>query len=127
MSNNFGVGADEGLAAVCGHQSEGEGTWAAMPAFPLGDQSNRIETSASRQQLRYVFGRDKRGRSRDGLVLGRDGLVLGRDGLVLGRDKSGRSRGVCTAKMVGMEFSKCRVRLMIGKRVGGRKEYQNAE
>ena len=91
MSNNFGVGADEGLAAVCGHQSEGEGTWAAMPAFPLGDQSNRIETSASRQQLRYVFGRD--------------GLVLGRDGLVLGRDKRGRSRGVCTAKMVGTEFA----------------------
>ena len=84
MSNNFGVGADEGLAAVCGHQSEGEGTWAAMPAFPLGDQSNRIETSASRQQLRYVFGRD---------------------GLVLGRDKRGRSRGVCTAKMVGTEFA----------------------
>ena len=38
----FEVGADEGLAAVRGHQSEGEGTWAAMPSFSLGDRSNRI-------------------------------------------------------------------------------------
>ena len=39
---DFGGGAGEGLAAVRGHQSGGEGTWAAMPAFSLGDRSNRI-------------------------------------------------------------------------------------
>ena len=38
----FGVGAGEGLAAVCGHQSGDEGTWAAMPSSSLGDRSNRI-------------------------------------------------------------------------------------
>ena len=40
--DNLGVGAGEGLAAVCGHQSGGEGTWAAMPSSSPGDQSNRI-------------------------------------------------------------------------------------
>ena len=40
--DDFGVGAGEGLAAVRGHQSGGEGAWAAMPAFSLGDRSNRI-------------------------------------------------------------------------------------
>ena len=40
--DGFGVGAGEGLAAVRDHQSGGEGAWAAMPAFSLGDRSNRI-------------------------------------------------------------------------------------
>ena len=39
---SFGVGAGEWLAAVRGHQSGGEGTWAAMPSSSPGDQSNRI-------------------------------------------------------------------------------------
>ena len=34
--------AGEGLAAVRGHQSGGEGAWAAMPSSSLGDRSNRI-------------------------------------------------------------------------------------
>ena len=34
---------------------------------------------------------------------------------------------VSAAKMVGMEFAKYRVRFPGGKRVGGRKEHQNAE
>jgi len=42
LVDNFGVCAGEGLAAVRGHQSGGEGAWAAMPAFSLGDRSNRI-------------------------------------------------------------------------------------
>ena len=40
--DSFGVGAGEGLAAVRGHQSRGEGAWAAMPSLSLGDRSNRI-------------------------------------------------------------------------------------
>ena len=63
--DSFGVGAGEGLAAVCGHQSGDEGAWAAMPSSSLGDRSNRIETSASRHRFRFIYGRDKRGRSRE--------------------------------------------------------------
>ena len=31
--DNFGVGAGEGLAAVCGHQSGAKGMWAVKPTF----------------------------------------------------------------------------------------------
>ncbi len=55
--DSFGVGAGEGLAAVRGHQSGGEGTWAAMPSSSLGDQSNLGSyDSASRHQLRFYLG-----------------------------------------------------------------------
>ncbi len=40
--DNFGGGAGEGLAAVCGHQSGVKGIRAAMPVFSPGVQSNRI-------------------------------------------------------------------------------------
>ena len=36
---DFGGGADEGLAAVCGHQSGGQGMRVVKPVFSLGDRN----------------------------------------------------------------------------------------
>ena len=66
----FGVGAGEGLTAVRGHQSEGEGMRA-------------VKTTFSRHRLRFPFGRSKLRPSRCG----------GRGATALPEDSSHRGRG----------------------------------
>ena len=39
--DNFGVGAGEGRAAVCGHQSGDQGVRVEIPVFSSGDRSHR--------------------------------------------------------------------------------------
>ncbi len=49
-----------------GHQSGAKGMQAEMPAFSREIEAIGSFDSASRCQLRFIFGRDKRGRSRCG-------------------------------------------------------------
>ena len=54
--DNFGGGAGEGLVAVCGHQSGGEGIRAAMPVFSREIEAIGSYDSASWHLLRFIFG-----------------------------------------------------------------------
>ena len=54
--DSFGGGAGEGLAAVRGHQSGAKGMQAEMPAFSREIEAIGSYDSASRHQLRFLFG-----------------------------------------------------------------------
>ena len=54
--DSFGVGAGEGLAAVRGHQSGDEGMRAEKPVFSREIEAIGSFDSASRHQLRFLFG-----------------------------------------------------------------------
>ena len=73
---NFGVGAGEGLAAVCGHQFGVKGCWLRCPYSPWEIEAIGSFDSASRHQLRFLFGRSKLRPSRCG-ALGERALPVG--------------------------------------------------